>query len=93
VKICGQDINATVGVQKESDDGVSKTLGPFGLDKPRNEKGWDLLQFLKINNLSIMNTFFCQSNYSTFFTPKETAPCMLDVCHERPEKIQELQSL
>jgi hypothetical protein len=31
------------------------------------------------NNLSIMNTFFRQSDYSTFFTPKESAPCMLDV--------------
>lgn len=79
VKVCGHDINATIGIRKDGDENISKVLGPFGLDKPRNEKGWDLIEFLTINNLSVMNTFFCQNDYSTFFTPRESAPCMLDI--------------
>ena len=41
VKICGHghDINVTMGIRKDEDVDIGRTLGPHGINKLRNGKG------------------------------------------------------
>ena len=53
------DINAKVGKPTSK----SKKYGEFGLGV-RNERGIELVDFCKINNLVITNTCFTQGDYT-----------------------------
>ncbi len=59
VLIIGGDLNACVGEnqQKRQLHVIGSSVGPFTVDK-HNENGSRLIDFWKINNIIISNTFF-----------------------------------
>jgi hypothetical protein len=85
--VIGHDINAGVGTRGARDeDCYNKVLGPYGIDR-RNQKGKQLLNFLAVNKLKLMNSFFENSSYSTWSDIKTGDPHMLDVWSTTESKI------
>ncbi len=85
--VIGHDINAGVGTRRARDeDCYNKVLGPYGIDK-RNQKGKQLLNFLAVNKLKLMNSYFANSFYSTWSDIKTGDPHMLDVWSTNESKI------
>jgi hypothetical protein len=75
-----------VGTRRARDeDCYNKVLGPYGIDK-RNQKGKHLLNFLAVNKLKLMNSFFTNSFYSTWSDIKTRDPHMLDVWSTNDQK-------
>jgi hypothetical protein len=90
--VIGHDINARVGTRGARDeDCYNKVLGPYGIDR-RNQKGKQLLNFLAVNKLKLMNSFFENSSYSTWSDIKTGDLHILDVWSTTESKIFRIRS-
>jgi hypothetical protein len=85
--VIGHDINAGVGTRSARDENCyNNVLAPCGIDKI-NQKAKQLLNFLAVNKLKLMNSFFKNSSYSTCSDIKTGDPHMLDVWSTNEPKI------
>lgn len=78
VLMLGGDFNALPGVRTPGQPRTGKALGPHGIPEC-NDAGQRLVDWLEVNSLCVLNSYFAKRSYATWFHPGTRQGKQLDL--------------